>query len=114
MRDIILGGRRYSAADVFAAQHQLQWLRREVDAQFREAIDVLVVPTSPAHPTHAEVARDPLGENSALGYYTNFVNLLDLAAVAIPAGLAQMACRSGSRSSARPSRMTRCWTWPRS
>ncbi|MDQ1130491.1 allophanate hydrolase [Microbacterium sp. SORGH_AS_0888] len=48
--------------------------------------DALLVPTAPRHPTLAEVAADPLGVNSEMGTYTNFVNLLDLAAVAVPAG----------------------------
>ena len=47
--DIILGGAKYSAADLFRTQHQLQGLRRQVERTF-EAIDVLVVPTTPAHP----------------------------------------------------------------
>ena len=38
------------------------------------------------HPTHARVAADPIGENARLGTYTNFVNLLDPCAVALPAG----------------------------
>jgi allophanate hydrolase len=48
--------------------------------------DVLVVPTAPEHPTLAEVAADPVGVNSRLGTYTNFCNLFDLSAVAVPAG----------------------------
>lgn len=84
--EIILGGAAYSAADLFRAQHRLQALRRQTATTF-EAIDVLLVPTVPRHPTHAEVARDPLGVNAALGYYTTFANLLDLAAVALPAGM---------------------------
>lgn len=51
-----------------------------------EGADALLVPTAPRHPTLAEVAADPLGVNSEMGTYTNFVNLLDLAAVAVPAG----------------------------
>ena len=84
--DIILGGAKYSAADLFRAQHQLQALRRQVAGTF-EAIDVLLVPTAPVHPTHEDVARDPVGVNAGLGYYTTFCNLLDLCAVAIPGGV---------------------------
>jgi allophanate hydrolase len=48
--------------------------------------DALLVPTAPFHPTLAEVAADPIGVNSLLGTYTNFCNLFDLCAVAVPAG----------------------------
>jgi allophanate hydrolase len=48
--------------------------------------DVLVVPTVPEHPRLADVEADPIGVNSRLGAYTGFVNLLDLSAVAVPAG----------------------------
>ncbi|KAA9162572.1 allophanate hydrolase [Amycolatopsis acidicola] len=50
--------------------------------------DALLMPTTTRHPTLAEVAADPVEVNSRLGVYTNFVNLLDLAAVAVPAGAA--------------------------
>jgi len=49
-------------------------------------MDFMLVPTAGTHYTHAEVAADPVGTNTNLGYYTNFVNLLDLAAIAVPAG----------------------------
>ncbi|MCU1358683.1 MAG: allophanate hydrolase [Acidimicrobiales bacterium] len=49
-----------------------------------DEIDVLVVPSVPRIPTIAEVAADPIGVNAMLGTYTNFVNLLDLAAVTFP------------------------------
>ena len=48
--------------------------------------DALLLPVTPCHPTFAEVAADPVGVNSRLGTYTNFVNLLDLCAIAVPAG----------------------------
>lgn len=48
--------------------------------------DALLVPTAPEHPTLAEVAADPIGVNSRMGIYTNFMNLLDMAGVAVPAG----------------------------
>jgi allophanate hydrolase len=50
--------------------------------------DALLLPTTTGHPTLAEVAADPVGVNSRMGTYTNFVNLLDLAAVAVPGGTA--------------------------
>jgi len=50
-------------------------------------IDALLLPTTTEHPTLAAVAADPLGVNSRLGRFTNFANLLDLAAVAYPAGV---------------------------
>jgi allophanate hydrolase len=84
--DIIVGGSKYSAADLFHAQHRLKALRRQAEATFA-SIDVLLVPTTPRHPTHAEVERDPVRTNAALGYYTTFANLLDLAALALPAGV---------------------------
>ncbi|KXU82503.1 allophanate hydrolase [Paraburkholderia monticola] len=74
----------YSAADAFNGQYTLAALRREVEALF-EAVDVLIVPTTPTHPTFDEVRADPIRTNSQLGVYTNFVNLLDLCALAVPA-----------------------------
>ncbi|MBC6448772.1 allophanate hydrolase [Actinokineospora sp. HBU206404] len=53
-----------------------------------DGCSALLLPTAPSHPTLAEVAVDPLGVNRGLGTYTNFVNLLDLAAIAVPAGTA--------------------------
>ena len=49
-----------------------------------DIVDVLVVPSAPVFPTLADMAADPIGPNSRLGTYTNFVNLLDLAAIALP------------------------------
>lgn len=60
-------------------------LREEALAQL-EGFDALVVPTAPTHPLLAEVAADPVGVNSRMGTYTNFCNLFDLCAVAVPAG----------------------------
>ncbi|MGG7099525.1 allophanate hydrolase [Rhodococcus sp. 24CO] len=68
---------------------------RELLAQLRNramkelnGLDALMVPTAPEHPTIAEVAADPIGVNSRMGTYTNFCNLFDLSAVAVPAGTA--------------------------
>src|SRR4029079_19251978 len=49
-------------------------------------MDVLLLPTVPGQPSIAEVAADPIGRNATLGRYTNFVNLLDCCAIAVPAG----------------------------
>jgi allophanate hydrolase len=49
-------------------------------------IDILILPTAPTIFTHAQMRADPIGANSKLGLYTNFVNLLDMSAIAIPAG----------------------------
>jgi allophanate hydrolase len=85
-REIIIGGARTSAADAFAAFYKLEDLRRVRDHIFRQ-IDMLLVPTIPAAYTVAQVLADPIGLNSRLGTYTNFVNLLDLAALALPASM---------------------------
>jgi allophanate hydrolase len=60
-------------------------LKRESEAVWAAA-DVLVVPGAPTIYTRAEMAADPVALNARLGLYTNFVNLLDLAAIAVPAG----------------------------
>lgn len=84
-RQIIAGGAAPRATDAFAAQYRLAALRRRVEPIWR-SIDMLLLPTMPCTPTLAEVEADPIGVNSRLGKYTNFVNLLDLCGLAIPAG----------------------------
>jgi allophanate hydrolase len=84
-RQIIERGSQPSAADVFRAQYQLQGFRRAAEVTF-ESIDVLLTPTVPTHYRIAEIEADPIRLNSRLGYYTTFMNLLDMAAVAVPAG----------------------------
>jgi allophanate hydrolase len=83
---IILDGARPSAADAFAAFYRLERLRRLAQRQF-EAVDALVLPTAPTLYTVEQVLADPIGLNSRLGFYTNFVNLLDLCGLAVPAAL---------------------------
>jgi len=85
-RQVILAGAHGTAADAFAAFYQLEELKRVCDHMFR-AIDVLVVPTVPTIYTIEEVLADPIQLNSRLGTYTNFVNLLDLCALAVPASM---------------------------
>jgi allophanate hydrolase len=82
---IIRGGEKYSAVDAFEAAYALKALRRATESVWEE-VDFLLLPTTPTHYTVAEVLEKPIELNSNLGYYTNFVNLMDLAAVAVPAG----------------------------
>lgn len=82
---VIESGKSYSASDLFVAQHRLAALKRETEAVW-DAADVLVVPGAPTIYTVEEVESDPFTLNARLGRYTNFVNLLDLAAITVPAG----------------------------
>jgi allophanate hydrolase len=75
----------FSAADAFAAQYKLLELRREAQVQW-EKMDTLLLPTTGTIYTIAQVQADPFQLNHNLGYYTNFANLLDLCAVAVPNG----------------------------
>ena len=85
-REIILGGSRILAVDAFAAFYQLEELRHVARETFAQ-IDVLALPTAPTLYTVAQVLADPIQLNSRLGTYTNFVNLLDLCGLAVPAAL---------------------------
>jgi allophanate hydrolase len=85
-RQIILAGAHGTAADAFAAFYQLEDLKRVRDHTFR-TIDALVLPTAPTIYTIDQVMADPIGLNSRLGTYTNFVNLLDLCGLAVPASM---------------------------
>jgi allophanate hydrolase len=85
VRGIIAGGNRFTAVDTFQAEYRLLDLRREAAKQW-STMDVLVLPTTGTIYSHEQVAADPVKTNTNLGYYTNFVNLMDLAAVAAPAG----------------------------
>ena len=85
-RQIILAGAHGTAADAFAAFYQLEDLRRVRDHMFR-AIDAMVLPTAPTIYTVEQVLADPIGLNSRLGTYTNFVNLLDMCGLAVPASM---------------------------
>jgi allophanate hydrolase len=85
-RQIILAGAHVSAADAFAAFYQLEDLRRVRDHTFR-SIDAMVLPTAPTIYSVAQVQADPIALNSRLGTYTNFVNLLDMCGLAVPAAM---------------------------
>ena len=84
-REIILGARRWSAVEAFEAQYRLKALERRCAEQWAR-MDVLAVPSTATIYTLDEIAAAPIERNSILGYYTNFVNLLDLAAIAVPGG----------------------------
>ena len=85
VKNIILGGAKYSAADAFRSMYQLEALKQKAAEQWSR-MDVLLLPTTGTIYTHEEIAADPVRLNSNLGFYTNFVNLMDLAAIAVPAG----------------------------
>ncbi|MCA0211903.1 MAG: allophanate hydrolase [Proteobacteria bacterium] len=86
VRGIIAAGRGYSAADLVAAQVRLRALGQRASAMWQD-IDLLLVPTAPTHYTIAAMQADPVALNRNLGAYTNFVNLLDYAALSVPAGI---------------------------
>jgi len=86
VRSIIAGGERFSAVDCFAATHKLRALAARTRLEWSK-MDALLLPTTGTTYTHREIAAKPVALNSNLGFYTNFVNLLDLAAVAFPAGV---------------------------
>jgi allophanate hydrolase len=86
VRSIIAAGRRYSAADLVDAQVRLRALAQRA-APMWESIDLLLVPTAPTHYTIEAMLADPVTLNRNLGAYTNFVNLLDYAAISVPSSI---------------------------
>ena len=86
VRTIIGQGRHYSAADLFRAQTLLKSLEKQTQRAWQD-MDVMLVPTAPTHYTVEAMRADPLVLNRNLGHYTNFVNLLDYAALSVPSSL---------------------------
>jgi allophanate hydrolase len=86
-RSIIAAGSNLSAQETFAGFDRLAGLSAKVREVWND-IDTLMVPTAPAAYTVAELEADPVQLNANLGTYTNFVNLLDLAGLAVPVTLA--------------------------
>ncbi|MBV9490853.1 MAG: allophanate hydrolase [Verrucomicrobia bacterium] len=84
-RSIFETERKYNAVDTFAAFDRLTSLQR-VTSRVWDDCDTMLVPTAPGHYSVTGVLADPIRLNAQLGYYTNFVNLLDLCALAVPAG----------------------------
>jgi allophanate hydrolase len=85
VRQIIGKALPLSAADAFKGEYRLREIARAAAREW-ERFDLMLLPTAPAIFTVAQIAEDPIGANSRLGLYTNFVNLLDYAAIAVPAG----------------------------
>ncbi|WP_431204743.1 amidase family protein [Bradyrhizobium betae] len=83
VRDLVIGSRKFTAADAYRALYEVKGVQRSLRA-FWEAHDALVVPTVGTILSIADVARDPLTANFNNGYYTNFANPLGLAAIAVP------------------------------
>ncbi|KPW21120.1 Allophanate hydrolase [Pseudomonas cannabina pv. alisalensis] len=84
VRGIVQSAASFDAVDTFNARYRLAELTRAAQ-QLLADVDVLVVPTAPCMPTIDAVLKNPIELNSQLGYYTNFVNLMNLCAIAIPA-----------------------------
>jgi allophanate hydrolase len=85
-RAIIEGARKFDAVAAFEAFYRLADSKRRTSRAWNE-FDIMLVPTAPRFYTVAEVEADPVRLNSRVGTYTNFVNLLDLCAIAVPAGI---------------------------
>lgn len=86
VRQIIEGGQTKTAAAAFSAAYRLKALKRQCDVVWQD-MDCLLTPTAGTIYRIADMQADPIRLNSNLGYYTNFMNLLDYCAVAVPAGI---------------------------
>lgn len=80
---IIAKGKNFTAVDFFKANEKLQKLKQKC-YQLLQGFDFAITPTIPKPFTIEEIANDPIGNNSKIGYYTNFMNLLDFSAIAVP------------------------------
>ncbi|MDF3050229.1 MAG: Allophanate hydrolase [Pseudonocardia sp.] len=85
IRAVLERGRDFTGVDAFRARHRLQELRAGC-SRIWERSDVLLLPTLPTTFTRAQIAEEPIARNLVLGRYTQSANLLDLAAIAVPAG----------------------------
>jgi allophanate hydrolase len=84
-RRIYGGAKSLSAADAFEGFYALQAFKQKL-APVIASVDLFCVPTAPTHYTVEDLAKEPIRENSRLGTYTNFVNLLDMCGIAVPTG----------------------------
>ncbi|EJC83784.1 allophanate hydrolase [Rhizobium leguminosarum bv. trifolii WSM2297] len=85
VRIIIEGAKAYDAVAAFEGRYKLEALRQKTGKEW-EKVDILMLPTSPTTYTVEEMMADPIVKNGHFGRYTNFVNLLDCAAIAVPIG----------------------------
>lgn len=85
IRAVLAKAPAVTGVQTFRAQYRLQALKALCDKAL-EGLDCVVTPTIGRPVTRAELAAEPVLRNSELGYYTNFMNLLDYAAVAVPSG----------------------------
>jgi allophanate hydrolase len=85
LREILAPAASMTAMEAFGGFGALQALRRAAEPLW-ESVDILLLPTTPTIFTQAQIAEEPLARNAILGRFTNFVNLMDLSAVALPAG----------------------------
>lgn len=85
IQTIVGGAKKWLAADAYAAAYRLKAAKRACDKVWAD-VDVIVTPTAGTIYTIEQMLADPIRLNSNLGYYTNFMNLLDYAASAVPAG----------------------------
>jgi allophanate hydrolase len=92
---IILNAAKIVGPEIFRVMHRLQEIRRQAEGLW-DKVDALLLPTAPTTYRASEVLRDPITLNTRLGHYTNFVNLLDMAAVAVPAGFGASAMPFGA------------------
>lgn len=86
VRGILAQAQKFSATDTYKAEYRRADLARTIQL-LMGSVDALLVPTTPRLPTLEQVEADPVGVNSQLGTWTNFVNLADCSALALPAGL---------------------------
>ena len=97
---------RFSATAAFEARYRLADLTHAARRLMRD-VDLLAVPTVPCVPTLAELERDPIGPNTRLGRWTNFVNLMDLCALAVPGPFREDGLPAGVTFIASGDRVTR-------
>ncbi len=85
VRAIVLGAQSRTAVEAYRGQYRLLACRRAAEAEWAKA-DLLMLPTAPGIPTVDAMRADPVALNARLGLYTNFANLMGLAAISVPAG----------------------------
>lgn len=87
VKDIFEASSGFDAVRAYKDIFSLQLYRRQTEIQFRDHLDILVVPSTVTHFTVTEIDEQPIKRNKSMGTFTHFVNLLDLCAVAVPAGV---------------------------